>query len=425
MEDCWSLRLQGVVRDQIEWVRKNSTSFPDSLYASFIRQRQRTEGVCQDELSWIAANNNDVCAPKPFAPHTFLQHWAGRTLVMAGDSLSKMLYLDLTESLIAAGLNITVRSNFQHLDLMYRSGMLFQCRAFQQDCILCFFWGPGSILNPWHGNGDALAPVDGKSRRHAAIFRGNLGPEDVILWNAGVHEKANSAGLQQLRQRVSQIVSSYHNNNNAGRQQEEQAQLWWRETLPQHFRAGSYQQHAERQCYPAESFHPQTATTTTRSQQQQLGVYNEVTSPIVVAAGVPVMHTYATALPLHDAHYKPGLDCTHFCDGPWGPNNLHKAILTTMARDAVRAGALPKTGQRRTLQERWDALVEHPTTSALAKLEICAHKQFQWDIQTSGELPPALASCLCSSIQKNHTKPVRKGVIEHLNLEQRCRAMVD
>ena len=408
LKDCWSLRLQGVVRDQVEWIRKNTTTFPDSLFASFIRKRQLEEGVCRHELSWVS--NDGPCAPEPFDPHSFLQSWSGRTLVMAGDSLSKMLYLDLTESLITAGLNVTIQSTFQPIDLLLN--LLFVCRPFQKDCILCFFWGPGSIWNEINGNGDALAPLDtnNKDSRHASIFKGNLGPGDVILWNSGVHEKSDESSLRKLHWRVNQIVKSYALNG------QNQAQLWWRETLPQHFSSGSYK-HAEPQCSPAESWHHQV---------DSLGVYNDVTSPIVEAAGVPVMHTFASALPLHDAHYKPGFDCTHFCDGPWGPNNLHKAILTNMVRDAVEAGALPEpTGRHQTLQERWDALVEHPTTSALARLEICAHKGFQWDTETKGELPPALAACLCSSIRKNHTKSVRREVIEHLELEQRCHGMAD
>ena len=87
----------------------------------------------------------------------------------------------------------------------------------------------------------------------------------------------------------------------------------WRETAPQHFPGGngnfgtvkSWWATTNASCLPTE--HPYRG-------------YNELTSPIVRAAGIPILPVWEPSLPHHRAHvgWKPlrggrTLDCTHFC----------------------------------------------------------------------------------------------------------------
>ena len=160
----------------------------------------------------------------------------------------------------------------------------------------------------------------------------SLSSQDVLVINWGVqlHTAAGKV-LGLLANYTAATVRAA-----ADRPQRARPLIIWRETAPQHFPGGngnfgtvkSWWATTNASCLPTE--HPYRG-------------YNELTSPIVRAAGIPILPVWEPSLPHHRAHvgWKPlrggrTLDCTHFCLASGLLDHWVELLMATMLPSLTR-----------------------------------------------------------------------------------------
>ncbi|CAJ1950227.1 unnamed protein product [Cylindrotheca closterium] len=138
--------------------------------------------------------------------------------------------------------------------------------------------------------------------------------------------------------------------------------------------------------------------------ENETGIFNNVTEPRILDFNIPIFRVYRASVPLYFAHYTVG-DCTHFCNGDKGPMDHDNALLLALLKNAIEGNLLPPLPDERnsssgySIEKRWEMLMEHPTDSLMAKLDVCApmhdsSKHHNWEVDKHGPIPEVLEECL-------------------------------
>lgn len=205
----------------------------------------------------------------------------------------------------------------------------------------------------------------------------------------GVHFGTSDAALASLARFVERIVSNWAEDPST------LPQLWWRETLAQHFPRSVWTPHAHTNgaaCSDISFLSANLANST--------GPYNAVTEPVTRRFGLRILRGYRASVPLHEAHLPP--DCTHYCPGASGPDTFALALLAAMLEKAVAIRQLPPPEPMAALQvsARWRRLLEDPD-SVMARLQECGseHLVREWaTTRPRDPMPCALVKCMRSSL---------------------------
>ncbi|KAL3938490.1 MAG: hypothetical protein SGBAC_006606 [Bacillariaceae sp.] len=190
--------------------------------------------------------------------------------------------------------------------------------------------------------------------------------------------------------------------------------LWWKECYAQHFKKGHWDNWADVQRYTTKKYKNlkrKCHDISGFSVENETGIYNQAAEPVVSTFGVPIFRVYKASVPLHTQHMKV-TDCTHFCFGDRGPYDHDHAMMTKLIEEAIAGGSLPALPKERSrnnfdVQQRWDLLMEDPTDSLMAKMDVCVKSKAMqrgpsWRAEKDG-LPPALKKCL------KHSERVHRG----------------
>ena len=375
---CWARWVEGL-DSNVSFTKQACCNTSDELYApgfdgNFCPYTYRFRETLPLHLAHCGASYQDDILD--FA--SFLDSLRGRTLMISGDSVSSMFCRDLLHNLdpflqISSSAPGGERLNTSYDGNPFRwNRALFGCDVYAEyEAIICCVWAFESPLS-WNTN---WSP-----------FKKALSPDDIFLWNTGVHYPIqDDKGLQQL---ATDVKSGYH----GWRALQKPFALFWRETAAQHFNN------------PSGNFN-NTSTTrllgddTCQDIMQHInsssrGPYNDVTTKLMREWKVPVLDIYDISKPLFEAHYNPGLDCTHFCSGTQGPYRHEMKRLAHMLRDysSVTSRTLPRVS----LQSRWDKLMES-NSSLMASLH-CANRKIKLaGYELEDRIPHAFKLCACKS----------------------------
>ncbi|KAL3937863.1 MAG: hypothetical protein SGBAC_007113 [Bacillariaceae sp.] len=349
---------------------------------------ENREAKCS-KLTWkhdIPPIHDPSCSVPPFDPNTFVQSFEGRTLVFLGDSLSSMYCTNLQDILTAAGLDAhDLPRDAYHRTDPFRRRISFGCEEFRDGILICCGWiaFSNAVMERKLANQDLFLNEDG-------ILMNVLEPSDLVIWNAGVHHTRSFLGTtNDLIPMLKNIFSSY------SRQKKSKhvlPTLWWKESYAQHFETGHWESKKQKVCHDISRLPIENET----------GIYNQVTEPLVQRFHIPVMRVYKASVPLHKAHNK-SRDCTHYCTGDHGPMDHDNALLLALIQNAIKEKVLPPmirtSAEKYDLQKRWLLLMAHPTMSLMSKLKVCAHpnhseRRHFWDIEKDGRMPQAMRNCL-------------------------------
>ncbi|CAJ1957516.1 unnamed protein product [Cylindrotheca closterium] len=337
------------------------------------------------------SNSSATCSIPPFDPRTFVQVFEGRTLVFVGDSLSSMYCMNLQDILAGAGLNANeLPRDAYHRTDPFRRRISFGCQEFQNGILICCGWiaFSNSKMERKLSNQDLFS-----DENNNGILMNVMEPSDLVIWNAGVHHTRSFQGTtNDLIPMLQNIFSSYSKQKKS--KKHSLPSLWWKESYAQHFETGHWESRKQRECHDISML----------PMENETGIYNQVTEPLVQQFHIPVMRVYKASVPLYMAHNK-SRDCTHYCTGDRGPMDHDNALLLALIQNAIREKVLPPITTTRTLdskydlQKRWLLLMSHPTMSLMSKLTVCAHpnhseRKHYWDTKKDGRMPQAMRNCL-------------------------------
>lgn len=180
---------------------------------------------------------------------------------------------------------------------------LYECEVFGDGTTLCY-------ISAARANLLALT---------AAQVIGSVLPwADVVVANIGIHVAARADLQAQLSALLGEVGAWRRRQRGAPDTEVPQPVVLWRETLPQHFPTVEYDptRLLRNACMPIGD--------STR-QDAKFNFRNALANRLVgaSAAHVRILRVWDALLPMHSAHIKPGVDCTHYClDGAADVLNL-------------------------------------------------------------------------------------------------------
>jgi len=340
----------------------------------FTRQPGATEAPCSRQLSWTVHGAHD-CAISRFSASHFIQVMAGRTLFMVGDSLMRQLYAELCGLL--KPFSVTKIANVTNSDDYHgKGGLQIGCQAYMSAVIVCFCAAAFRSVDP---------NMDLFSRAGPGLLRHTLTSSDIVVWNMGVHYGQDPDSLRQYADLVEHVVADWAPDA-AGL-----PQLWWRETMAQHFEHSVWEGKVEHGCHDIAGMTANFANTT--------GPYNDASAPIIRRFGLVTVRTYRESVPLVYAH-RPH-DCTHYCEGDMGPDRFDAELLLTMLKadqsQRVARGADAPSTAAGALARRWQRILEAPD-SIVGRMQDCGSELLvrTWHEPQGGRgaLPCALVKCM-------------------------------
>mmetsp|Transcript_12176 Transcript_12176/g.29025 ORF Transcript_12176/g.29025 Transcript_12176/m.29025 type:complete len:379 (+) Transcript_12176:297-1433(+) len=349
------------------------------------------------KLSWEHDTHDSSCGVNPFDARSFLSMFRGRTLLLAGDSLSAQSCKDIQDVLKGSGYGSS-KVNSSYSSDPSRKGILHGCQEFEYGVLVCCSW---------------LAWSNSKQERYRAninLFSGANGiglnvlePYDLLIWNTGIHHTSHYSGtIDDMTWLINKTLSDWETSKSLA----SVPTLWWKECYAQHFKKGHWDSWSDVQRYKTQKYKNlkrQCYDISTVSVENETGIYNQAAEPVVSSFGVPIFRVYKASVPLHKQHYSKGIDCTHYCFADRGPYHHDHALMTKLIEQAIAGGSLPALPEERSeknqfdVQQRWDLLMEHPTDSLMAKMDVCANSRKSkrrptWRRRKDG-LPPPLKKC--------------------------------
>ena len=341
-------------------------------------------GFCPGrELEWSHETAVSDCAVPLFDASVFLHRMRHRTLIIAGDSLSKNLCIHLQRALSEYRIDEP-----RYIDPFDQSA-LFGCKTFKRGVLVCCGWIAFSYGTKERYNLNMFRGSD-------AIFANNLHSADIVLWNTGIHNSLEfGGGYDTAWELVNRTLFDWNEHK------DRLPRLWWRETYPQHFKDGYYKsKEISANCFDISKLDIVNTT----------GYYNQKVEPLLQKYDVPRLPVYHSAVPLYHAHYNPGIDCSHWCIGKSGPYDHDVAFLSALIGAAERNGMLPLVPKERhdqrwlSLKQRWHDLMVHEDRNVFRRLNVCAHYKFTTREKNDWPMLRSVKECICSSVQwiKHH-----------------------
>lgn len=330
---------------------KESRLRSKKVYAAFYPR-------CRKKLRW---RYNGRCPVPHFDPLSFLQRMRNRTLLIVGDSLSSMFAMNLQLRLQKYESYDDIKDP---LKSMHSMKLLFRCRAYSYDVIICSLFA-------------ACSREEVNTTNQLEAFMSNMTSSDVVLWNAGVHFKYNA--LSGLSNFVTNLLNVWNQSK------EDSPRLYWRETSAQHYLGRVFvSKEVSRHCIPHSKRH------------KFKDKYNSATEPIVKAFQVPILRTYQTSLHLNmSAHYnaKTG-DCTHYCPENFGPMNFEMSLFSELLRLSLPPDSFDMhPSSRWSINERWEKLLVSKDSS-VARFDGCFNYKSSYVPARDGVLPCSFINCI-------------------------------
>jgi hypothetical protein len=230
----------------------------------------------------------------------FLQVWKGRTLVLYGDSLTEWWAVSLRCLLKRFQVDESkweLASSMRHLE----GKLIYHCDAYIHEVIVCFI--SGMTID----GGEVNMP-----EKVLGVLYKYLESTDIIVANAGLHWHEKAA---EVASKFSLVWNSLRHKNPIG------PSCWWREIAPQHF--------------------PGTGEFTAEALELAVGMkscpvaddnpYNRAVNPILEQANIPIVSVYDVTKTFSEAHFASKGDCTHYCQGEFGPYPAWTSIIAAMA----------------------------------------------------------------------------------------------
>jgi len=268
----------------------------------------------------------------------------------------------------------------------FRRRVFFGCQEFQNGIFVCCGWiaFSNSLMEREKANQNVFEFDDG-------ILVDTLDNSDLVIWNTGIHHTRSFQGTTDDLVPLLYAVFYFHSKKKK-KTNRSLPSLWWKESYAQHFKTGHWETRRERTCHDISNLPIENET----------GIYNQVTEPVVQRFHIPILRSYRASVPLWMAHNKSG-DCTHFCTRDHGPMDHDNSLLLALIQNAIQEKVLPPTKRRPEnkyeLQKRWLLLMAHPNKSVMSKLDVCAHpndseRRHYWDVKKDGPIPFAMQKCL-------------------------------
>ncbi|CAJ1963956.1 unnamed protein product [Cylindrotheca closterium] len=391
-------QLQGAENQGVQWQTENENATSNG--------GKKSLAYSCPKLYWEHDTHDSTCQVNSFDPRSFLSTFRGRTLVFAGDSLSAHPCKDLQDTLKGSGYDSS-QVNTSYSSDPFRKGILHGCQEFENGVLICCSWLAFSNAKKerYWANIKLFSAING-------IALNVLDPSDLMIWNTGLHHTSHYSGtIGDMTWLVNNTLSDWKTSKSLA----SVPTLWWKECYAQHFKNGHWDSWSDVQRYKTAKYKNlkrQCYDISKLSVENETGIYNEAAEPVVRSFGVPILRVHKASIPLHRQHFN-AIDCTHFCLGKHGPYDHDHALMTKLIEAAIAGGNLPALPKERSeknqfdLQHRWDLLMEHPTDSLMAKMDVCAKSKKSkrppsWKAEKDG-LPPPLKKCL------RHSEKVHGG----------------
>lgn len=301
---CFSERpLSGVWKESVEsppWFNLSCKYQPASS-CSFYELTLNNRSVRLSRLRF----HPDECNLERFNPNKFLQMLKGRTLVIAGDSLSQQLFSSLLCRLEGFVVHDNVIWGKQSNRMMNYCGINGNCmpksgiHSHYLENYSNPIWASFTHNVKIRYVSIKAEPIDEK----LDFISGFTSKEDILILNKGAWRQN---GYRDFKKRMLDF-EMYYIRNKANL-----PTIWWRETNPQHFLGpnGDY--------VPGKKLPPKMKSCAKapveRLSLSHVDPVNIITNKIMKRVGIPIMYTSNAMVSENDAHvFKSGVDCTHLC----------------------------------------------------------------------------------------------------------------
>ena len=296
--------LSGVWKESLEsppWFNLSCKYQPATSSCSFFEIPQNNRSI---RLSKIRFHPNE-CYLERFNPNKFLQMLKGRTLVIAGDSLSQQLFSSLLCRLEGFVVHDNVIWGKQSNRMMNYCGINGNCmpksgiHSHYLENYSNPIWASFTHNVKIRYVSIKAEPIDEK----LDFISGFTSKEDILILNKGAWRQN---GYRDFKKRMLDF-EMYYIRNKANL-----PTIWWRETNPQHFLGpnGDY--------VPGKKLPPKMKSCAKapveRLSFSHVDPVNIITNKIMKRVGIPIMYTSNAMVSENDAHvFNSGVDCTHLC----------------------------------------------------------------------------------------------------------------
>ena len=246
-----------------------------------------------------------ACHLRKFDGDAFLKSLEGRTLVLAGDSVTQQMFVSLVCRLEEFETAYHIRWGTQMKSQLKYCGPNGKCMdKIKKGYNAHFLESPENPQWVEYKYNVTVRYVSIKAESmvekmdYIASFAST---KDLVVLNKGAWRQS---GYEDMRQRYIRFVAAYRTNRDRW------PTIWWRETSPQHFEGESGDFVPGRRVEGATCVKPSLS----RLSMSHVDPINEIANSIIGPAGVPIMYTSQALVSEYDAHlFKNGRDCTHVC----------------------------------------------------------------------------------------------------------------